>query len=237
MYNFIVCDDDKYILNLVCDNIRTIMNKNKLKYEIYCFFSYNDNFMEMINTKFTNKIYILDIETNSRSGIEIAREIRKQDYDSIIIFLTGYQKYADSIIKAEFSILTFILKSEEELTKRIQSAINIAIKFKRGNLLIVSDHIQYSIPMKDILYITTDDRKAIVITTYTKFKFNETLASIMAMLDDRFVQTYISCYINLDNISYIDYKLNKIVFKNKEEIYMLSRKYKKELKERLNKKD
>lgn len=237
MYNFIVCDDNKHILALVCNIIHTTLKEKNVYYEIYCYSDYNNSFMEMINNQISNKIFFLDIETPTTSGIDIARIIRKVDYDSILIFLTAHKEYANTILKEEFSILTFICKKEKDLKRRIQSAINKAIKYKRGNLLLITNHIQYSIPMKDILYVTTDERKSVVVTSYTQFKFNESLTSIIDMLDDRFIQTYISCYINLDNISYIDYKLNKIVFKNKEEIYMLSRKYKKELKERLNKKD
>ena len=42
-----------------------------------------------------NRIYLLDIETKSASGIDMARIIRKNDLDSIIIFIRVGALWAD----------------------------------------------------------------------------------------------------------------------------------------------
>ena len=52
-------------------------------------FAHIEKDIEVIENKMPFKIYLLDIETPSASGIDIARKIRSKDVDSVIIFLTG----------------------------------------------------------------------------------------------------------------------------------------------------
>ena len=86
MINFIVCDDNVSILNSVKEVISKMMMKNKQSYQIHPFVEYDAGFINKMNEKLTNKIYILDIETKMASGIDVARKIRQKDINSIIIF-------------------------------------------------------------------------------------------------------------------------------------------------------
>lgn len=62
------------------------------------------------NNPMTNRIYLLDIETKSGSGIDMARLIRKNDLDSVIIFVTAHEELSSTIIKEQLMVLTFICK-------------------------------------------------------------------------------------------------------------------------------
>ena len=84
MINFIVVDDFKEITKKVENIINKIMMNNKIEYKVHIFYDYNSEFKKIVNEPLTNKIYFLDIETNSASGIDIARLIRKNDLESII---------------------------------------------------------------------------------------------------------------------------------------------------------
>ena len=76
MINFIVCDDNKNILNKVKKIIENTMMNNDVGYEIHLFSDYDAKFLELVKEKIPNKIYILDIETQTKSEIDIARIIR-----------------------------------------------------------------------------------------------------------------------------------------------------------------
>ena len=86
------------------------MIKNKIEYKTHVYDDYNKKFMDVIENKMPSKIYLLDIETPSRSGIDIAREIRRKDVDSVIIFLTVHEELGNIVLKNDLMFLSFINK-------------------------------------------------------------------------------------------------------------------------------
>jgi len=230
--NFIVCDDKDPIRSNVSKIIDTIMMKNKLHYKIHLFSDYDSKFRTIMKQELANKVYILDIETPSASGIDIAREIRENDIDSIIIFLTNHDELGSEVLHDELMILTFIPKLNN-MVKRLESAINKAIKMSGVKLAIRFEEagIVYTVPLDDILYITTDpiDRKTVLITSYSEFRINKTLREVSGMLNGNFIQTHRACYVNNNRISLIDKRNNIIIFNNGVKTNLLSDKYKKGL--------
>ena len=69
------------------------MFKNNLNYRIYKFTNDSKELQDLIKADIGEKIYVLDIELETISGIDIARQIRKNDNDSIIIISTTYVEY------------------------------------------------------------------------------------------------------------------------------------------------
>lgn len=232
MVNFIVCDDNKAICENIVRIINRIMMKNKLEYKIHSYYDYDKKFMKIINNKMSNKIYILDIETPSASGIDIVRKIREIDVDSIIIFLTSHDELGYVILKQEFLFLSFICKFDDYENK-LKSSIKKALEMiGQKQVLNILDHNSiYTIPLKDILYITRDsvDRKIIVITDYSEFKMNRSLNDIYNELNDDFVFSHRSCIVNKDRIRKIDKKNNIILFDNGIEIDMVNQEFKKKM--------
>lgn len=233
MINFIICDDN----NLVRQNIQNIilkkMMKNNLAYKTHTFADYTDDFFQIMTSKIPNKIYILDIELPSNSGIDIARTIRKKDLESIIIFLTSHEELGYMILKSELMFLTFISKFdqyEEKLDKAISKAIELT--GKRFYIKLEDRGIIYTIPFNEILYITKDssERKTVIQTDYSQFKLTKSLMEIEECLDDRFRQTHRSCIVNMDRVRSIDIKKKMLTFDNGLQSNLLSDKYKKGLK-------
>ena len=85
MINFIVCEDNKIILQKNVDIINKTMFNNNLNYRVYQFTSYTNDLKKIIKENQDIKIYILDIELDNISGIDIARQIRENDSKSILI--------------------------------------------------------------------------------------------------------------------------------------------------------
>lgn len=232
MINFIICDDNLMITKNVSEIIDKVMIKNDLQYEKHIFNNYNKDFLNIIKKPLLNKIYILDIETPAESGINMARKIRKNDIDSVIIFLTSHYELGSVLLEDEIMFLTFISKFNNQ-EARIISAINKALKMigHKQAIRFEDRGTVYTIPLKDILYITRDsvDRKTIIKTDYTEFKVNKSFQEIFGMLNNSFVQTYRSCAANKDRISSVNRKSNTIVFDNGLTIDLLSDNYKKEV--------
>ena len=84
----------------------------------------------MIKEPIDNKIYILDIELEDISGIDIAREIRKIDSKSIIIISTTYVEYLPYALKNKLMLFDFISKFEN-YEDNLSNVINRSLNSKK----------------------------------------------------------------------------------------------------------
>ena len=98
MINVILCDDNKKDCLRILKVVEEFMNCKKIEYDKYVFNDYNNKFYRVVEEKLPSKIYLLDIETPSASGIDIARIIRKKDVDSVIIFLIAYKELGNTLL-------------------------------------------------------------------------------------------------------------------------------------------
>ena len=232
MINFIVCDDNKDILKRVNEIITNAMMNNDVGYKIHLFTDYDSNFKNLINAKIPNKIYILDIETPTSSGIDIARKIRNVDYNSVIIFLTVHEELGYTILQKEFLFLSFINKYDNYEPK-LMKVIKTALRKINGNQMLKCNKngVVYTIPIDDILYITRDsvERKCIIKTEYLELMINKQLKELKEELPNNFVFSHRSCIVNKDRVRITDVRNHKIVFNNSETISLVSNLYKKEI--------
>lgn len=232
MINFIICDDNKEVVEKIKSIISKCMMKNNFEYKTHLFYDLDDKFMQITRSNLPFKIYILDIETPSRSGIDVARIIRDRDVESIIIFITGHEELGLTLLKNEIMFLSFINKFDN-YERRLVTAINKGIRMlQRKNILRFEERGNiYNIAMDDILYITRDsfERKCIIKTTYADIKTYKSLSEIQSLLDDRFVKTHRACITNIDRVAEIDKGKKKILFDNGTVIDLLSDRYKKEV--------
>lgn len=232
MINYIICDDNKEINKKICNIIDKIMMANKKAYKKHTFLDYDSSFNKTLEKDLTNKIYLLDIETPSASGIDVARKIRENDIDSIIIFITSHNELGSILLKDELMFLTFICKFDD-MDGRLDSAIRNALKMIGVRLaLSFNDHaISYTIPLNSIYYLTTDtiNRKTVIVTDNNKFYVSKPLNELVELLDDRFKQTHRACYINMDKVISINKSKKEILFDNSIKIDLLSNSFKKGL--------
>jgi len=229
MINVIICDDNEKDLSNVDKITKKFMEKKNLEYKTFMFDDYNRKFYSLVESNKPFKIYLLDIETPSRSGIDVAREIRRKDVDSVIIFLTAHEELGNIILKNDLMFLSFINKFDD-FENRLNNSLDKALDLlnKKNTIRFTDRNVLYTININDILYITKDsfERKTIIKTDYTEFKVNKTLIELVNMLDDRFIQTHRACYINSDRKVTIDRSNKVITFDNGETIDLLSEKYK-----------
>lgn len=232
MINFIVVDDNKKFLEIIVEVITKVMMKNKFVYKTHSFSEYDDNFMEIMNSSISNKIYIMDIETKEASGIDIARKIRKHDIDSIIIFATVHNEAGLVLLQDDLMFLTFLSKFDD-FENKLYNSISKALEFMhhRTSIKFNDRGTIYTIPLNDILYVTKEsgDRKCIIKTCDTEYRVNLTFKEIIDLCEDKLVQTHRSCFVNIDRVRVIDKHNSIIEFDDGKTIDMLSSMYKKGL--------
>ena len=113
MVNVIICDDNE-IDRIKIEKVTSMfMQKNKIEYDLYSFADYNKKFYSIVERNIPFKIYLLDIETPSKSGVDVARDIRRKDVDSVIIFLTAHEELGNTILKKDLMFLSFINKFDD----------------------------------------------------------------------------------------------------------------------------
>lgn len=229
MLEFIICDDDKDFLIKVENLVNKVMLKKDLEYKIYKFNDYDKKFMNILNVKEHPRIYILDIELPSSSGITIGRQIRKNDLESQIIFLTGHEELGSILLRKDVNFFAFINKFED-FESRLKRNIDLSLATlnKKKFLEIKDKKAYYRLSLDSILYITRDsvERKTIIYTDNNKHVINKPLKEIEQDLDDRFLKTHRACIINKNRLAEINYKEKEIIFDNGTKIDYLSKKYK-----------
>lgn len=213
MYNVIICDDNLKDRNNAQTIAEEFFKRQGLEYRIYSYSDYDKEFSKIVKSTLSNKIYLLDIETPTRSGIDIAREIRMRDVESVIIFLTAHDELGNVVLKDDLMFLSFINKFdnfESRLSNCLKKSLQI-YKHKR-TIKLCEKNVAYTINLDDILYITKDsfERKTIIVTAYGEIRTGKSLNFIVKLLDDRFIQTHRACYINSDRVVTID-KTNKLI--------------------------
>lgn len=238
MINFVVCDDEKGFRDKLALVIDKLFMKNNIEYKIHEFDKYSPKLQQLIDSDMSSKIYLLDIEMkNSISGIDIARKIRKEDWNSIIVMVTSHSELGYEALKAQIMLLDFISKFDD-CKKNVENILKRAIKKVDSKKIILfqTGGVTHRLYLDDILYVIKDtvDRKCIIKTTYNEFTVNKTINEMIGELGDTFYLSHRSCLVNTDKIKSVDWKGCVIYFDNGESIDLLARDKKKGLKEYVN---
>lgn len=226
MINIIVCDDNKNDANKVEKIVKKYFKY--LEYKIFMFYDFDKFFMKIIDSPLENKIYLLDIETPSMSGIDVARKIRKNDYSSVIIFLSGHDDLSRVVARKNIMALNFINKFDS-LEKNLINSLDLALSVvgKKRRVKFESRGVIYNIELDKILYITKDTigRKTIIVCDHDTYNLKVNLKHIIKELGADFVQSHRACFINKNRVLLIDQKKMIITFENNISIDLFSKKY------------
>ena len=234
MINFIICDDNEFFLMEICKIVDDFCVKKKINYKIYTFKSYNHDFFEVMEDSLDNKVYILDIETPSGNGIDIAKKIRNKDLNSFLIFISSYtEKYIRKVAVSDTMNIGYIYKRKnykEELLKRLKKIFKLG--FQKNVIRFKDQGIIYTFDMRYICYIKADSKKrrSIIYTLNGVTEVRITLKKLKQILDYRFEYSHRSCIINHEQIVYIDTVVKIIKFKNGMTIDLLSDSFIKKIK-------
>ncbi|MCI6266979.1 MAG: LytTR family DNA-binding domain-containing protein [Erysipelotrichaceae bacterium] len=235
MLRFIICEDNKDFLGRLSNIINKVMMPYNFEYKISKFTEYNKEVEEIINRKYEQKVYVLDIELGDISGLEIASEIREHDLESIIIFVTSHNECKNDIFYSRLLAIDYIPK-DRLWADRFENTIEYTVKAinKRRVLSFEFNYNSYRVPFDDILYIekVQDNQKCIINTENgNQFEIITTISELAKKLGPSFFQSHKSCIVNIEKIKKINYADNTITFINNECVYLLSNRKKKQLRE------
>lgn len=234
MLRFIICEDNKQFIEKISVIINKEMMPYNFEYKISKFNEYNTELSEIIKDDNEQKIYILDIELPEISGLEIASEIREEDLESSIIFLTSHPECQNDIFYSRLLAIDFIHK-DRLWQDRFADTINYTLKSlnRRRILSFEFNYNSYRLPINKILYIEKiqDNPKCkIVMEDNSEYEINKTITTLVKLLGPSFYQSHKSCIVNIEQIKKINYADSTITFNNGKTAYLLSSRNKKGIK-------
>lgn len=227
MIKFILYDDKHETFK----NTSNVINKRMINYDcdyrIEKFTNYDQKLEKVINQEGCQKIYILDVEVPEVDGINLANKIRRNDWNSIIIFLSAYEHHRNDAYSERLMILDYVCKKDnynEVLDRCIMTALE-ALNQSRNHLRYKFNSITYRIPIDQILYITkvAFNKKCHIYTIKNnKYEIAGTLLNLKKELGPEFKQSHKCCLVNVENVKMVDCCNNVIVFNNGTSLPMLS---------------
>ena len=219
MLDVVICEDNEKFRLKTYNLVEKYFKSTNIKYNIMTFNKYSEKLKKYIKeNKDTNKIYILDIcLDDDGSGIDIANDIRKREFNSIIILITGRVGLIPEAQKLRLNIFDYICKQinfDRNITDLMEASVNVFNL--RQSLKFTFNRNDYNIKLADILYIRTDKsiRKTVVVTNTNEYDVSKPLCYFEEQVNKSFIKTNRGCLVNTNNIKMIDYETGTIQFHN-----------------------
>lgn len=227
MIKIAICDDDQNVIEQI-EQYFEIINDKLLEYEEFFCAEELQNYLIKENIQFD--VYILDIEMKGLTGVELAKKIRENDANALIIFLTSHSQYVYDV----FEVITFDFIKKPITFERFKTIIDKIEKYlcvAKKNFVFGFRKNNFSIAFQKINRLEKDGRKVWIYTIDgKKYQCNMKLQDIWKQLDaEMFVSLNQSLIVNISEIE--DILGEKIVLKNGTELYV-SRDYRKNLKKK-----
>lgn len=232
MINIIIVEDEKDTQI----KLRDIIRKSELSREeisIKYFTKFTAELQKLIKDPSERKIFILDIELEGNvSGIDIARYVRENDWESEIIFITSHDKMFETAYRNTYELFDFIEKFHH-LESRLKNDLKIIYKKSFDNRMFKYSNRNVNIQVfyRSIKYLTRDKetRKLIVCTDNNDYNLNINVTDSLDLLDDRFKMTHRACIVNTDRVQEYNWTKGYFVLDDGTKVNMLSKKYRKEI--------
>ena len=211
MLNFVLCDDNLNIVSKMAEMLEIIFVKHDIEAKV-TFIS--DNAKDTLNYINDNQVdvAILDVNLNSKiSGIDLAKEIRKNNKNIYIIFSTGHLEY--SLIA--YTVKTFDYLPKPITIERLEITINRLLDDIRScNKKFINIDNKTIINPDEINYIKRDGMKLVFCTNSKNYETYNSFKKIKDILPDNFIRCHKSYIANTDNILNVNAKKNVINFNN-----------------------
>lgn len=242
MLSIIVLEDDALQCHRVGRLLDEAVEESKAVVDGITFYEQGQELLDADRGSGKSMVYLLDIDlkNQTKQGLDIGLEIRKEDLKAQIAFVTAYSEFMPLTFRYKIQALDFVDKSMEDvdLKRALVELLDFAYsqveqETKAQSLTVKTDKNDVNIPYDDILYIETAPvpHKLIAHTKSNLVEFYGKIAEV-AKLDDIFFQTHRSFVVNVNNVTSVDRTANMVFFEENESC-LLSRTRKKELLERL----
>ena len=163
MLRLALCDDDREYLKLVEGKIKDYCRMRHREIMLECF-SDSDLLATAIERERLFDAYILDIEMQDYSGVELAEMIRERSEMACILFLTAHVMYA--VEACGMGIFRYLLKErlDQELPAALDSLFECLEQRNDGKVYLIINQRKYlKIYQNSIVYIYKDQKNSVFV--------------------------------------------------------------------------
>ena len=201
-----VCDDEKEIRDMLAEKIRKWYPKAAL--------SLYQSGNELLLSDKQPDILLLDIQMPEKNGMETAKELRKNNKEIIIIFVTAL----DDFVFQAFDVRAFhyLVKpfNDKKFAEVLQNAIRqfedrkklkvAKIKKEVPNLMISTRGKHIIVNIEDIVYAEVFDRKVIIHTMDLDIEYYGKMKELEKKVGDEFYRPHRAYLVNFNFIKKYD---------------------------------
>lgn len=190
-----ICDDESKQIEYMSELVAGWVKKSRHLVEIKTFLSAEAFLFEYSEDR-SYDILILDIEMGKMSGVELAKELRKDNHAIQLIFVTGFYEYFSD--GYDVSALHYLIKpaTTEKLYPVLDRAV-ANLSYRERSILLDTGEAREKVLLADILYIEADKRYIYVNTNNRKYYVRISLTKVSEQLDDSFYKVHRSFLVNL----------------------------------------
>ena len=214
-----LCDDDKYIIEELKKLLLTYAKENRIIIDIEEF----ESGEKLLNSENNYDIIVLDFQLGSTDGLTVAKELRKRNVLSCIIFLTSYPHFM--IDAFEVNTFRFLLKPIDK--SKFFKAIDDYVKIVDANypITLIQNKELKKINSNEICFIEADGKYSNIHLNTKVMHCSKTLSGVTNLLPKYcFVRTHRSFVVNLHYVK--SYSSDTVYLSNGEAAY-LSKNYQK----------
>lgn len=209
-----ICDDSKKDREFLHEKLKEIFRSRRIAATIDVY----ENGEQLLkqSQRYEYTIYFLDIYMNEIDGIQVAKKIKQQNPEALIVLITtSKQHYADGF---EIGAIHYLLKPSTKET--IEIAVSRCLKLiavEEPFLEAIVDREKMKILFSWITCIESENRFCLINTVKQQYKTYQQLNEIEKSLDDpRFLRCHRSYLVNLDFVC--DYQNGVFLLKDGREI-------------------
>jgi len=202
-----ICDDEEALCSNFEDMLLRIGRECSETFDIDVFYS-GEELYKYIESGEHFDIILLDIELKLMSGVEVGYKIRNELLNDItqIVYISGNESYAMDLFQVR--PLNFLIKPVTY--ERMRSMMNTAMRIaNKGNQFFEYQfkHASYKVPIKDILYFESENRKINIITADEVYSFYGTIDEVFEKVKQyNFLDIHKSYLVNYSYIVKFEYR-------------------------------
>ena len=235
MLNFVVCDDNKIVLDRFSKMLEALFIEHKLDAQVSLQTTNPLEVLDHIKDTTVTALF-LDIDFKSNfSGLDLASKIREINNKAYIIFTSAHLEYI--LMAYKYKTFDFIPKpiTPERLEETILRIVDDINNSSNKTKFIRLNNKNTIIDQNSIKYIKRDGMKLVFYTDNRQYETYSSFAKIENELPSNFVRCHKSYIVNVDKITDIDSNNNVVLFDddNSSTCY-IGPKYKNNLMEVLN---
>lgn len=198
-----ICDDEKNIRELIGDKVKTQFPEAEID-----FYSSGD---ELLLSDKPMDILFLDIQMSGRNGMETARELRKKDKRTIIIFITATEEYVFQAF--DVGAFHYIIKpiDDEKFAKVLCRAVEELEEKKlnekaqeENHLLIYNGGVHIKVKIDDIIYAEVFNRKVVIHKMDETIEYYGKMSDLETLAGDSFFRPHRAYLINFKYVEKYD---------------------------------